>query len=143
VLSPTAVCVDATAVAHPSRMVGTGRPEATFAWLQLGTWNASFQRMTQLALTTGLENRPAVVSAASAARARLHVSGQELELRLKDYIEGQGWTLGTLLASTLLAILVGVSRTRNLGEVMFVNRRGSLPIDAQSAVRVASLGTAQ
>lgn len=72
--------------------------------------------MAQLVLTTRYDRN------ALGRRPRAPGSGQSLERRLQDYIASEGWTLGTVLASALLGVIVGMSRTRTLGEVFDLGR---------------------
>lgn len=76
----------------------------------LGTANASAKCMTQLALTTSFERAPAIDTAARQLA---------FEQQLQQYVAAHGWTLGTLLARTLLAIMIVIVGKRDVGTVLF------------------------
>jgi hypothetical protein len=66
--------------------------------------------MTPLAITTIYEPVPSL----DAGVRRL-----AFEQDLKQYVASHGWTLGTLLASLLLAIMTLMSGRRDVGAVLF------------------------
>ena len=66
--------------------------------------------MTPLALTTTYDRAPAIDAG---ARRRA------FERDLQQYVATHGWTLGTLLASMLLAIMTVMSGRRDVGAVLF------------------------
>jgi hypothetical protein len=66
--------------------------------------------MTPLALTTTYRRAPAIDAAARQIA---------VERQLQQYVAAHGWTLGTLLARTLLAIMTVVSGKRDVGAVLF------------------------
>jgi hypothetical protein len=77
---------------------------------QLGTSDASVNGMTPLAITT------------TYARPRtLHPTLRNVVIlrQLQQYVGAHGWTLGTVLARTLLAIMTVLSGKRDVGAVLF------------------------
>jgi len=66
--------------------------------------------MTPLAITTTYQAAPSID-----AGVRRHA----FERDLKQYVASHGWTLGTLLASMLLAIMTLMSGRRDVGAVLF------------------------
>ena len=70
--------------------------------------------MTPLAITTSFERAPRV-----AAGVESGLRQRAFELDLEQYVATHGWTLGTLLASLLLAIMTVMSGRREVGAVLF------------------------
>jgi hypothetical protein len=70
--------------------------------------------MTPLAITTSFEQAPRVGAGAVAGLGR-----RAFERDLQQYVGTHGWTLGTLLASMLLAIMTLMSGRRAVGAVLF------------------------
>jgi hypothetical protein len=66
--------------------------------------------MTPLAITHTYRGVPAIDTAARQLA---------FERELQKYVAAQGWTLGTLLARTWLAIMTTVSGKRDVGAVLF------------------------
>ena len=67
--------------------------------------------MTQLAMTTTYERAPAIDAAAQQLA---------LEQQLQQYVAAaDGWTLGTVLARTFLAIMTVIAGKRDVGTVLF------------------------
>ena len=66
--------------------------------------------MTPLAITTSYQHAPAIDTAARQLA---------FERDLQQYVTAHGWTLGTLLARALLAIMTAVSGKRAVGAVLF------------------------
>jgi hypothetical protein len=75
-----------------------------------GTANALAECMTPLALTTTYERAPAIDTAARQLA---------FEQQLRQYVAAHGWTLGTLLARTLLAIMTVMVGKGDVGTVLF------------------------
>lgn len=66
--------------------------------------------MTPLAITTTYERAPALDGA---ARQRA------FELQLRQYVAAHGWTLGTMLARFLLALMTTVTGKGDVGTALF------------------------
>lgn len=66
--------------------------------------------MTELAITTSYERAPAIDTAARQLA---------FEQPLQQYVSAHGWTLGTLLARMLLALMTVMSGKRDVGVVLF------------------------
>jgi hypothetical protein len=75
-----------------------------------GTSDALAHDMTQLAITTTYDRARTIDSAAR------HLA---FEGELQHYVAAHGWTLGTLLARAVLAIMTVVSGKRDVGVVLF------------------------
>jgi hypothetical protein len=88
--------------------ITSGRGLSLFAGL--GTANALAECMTPLALTTTYERAPAIDTAARQLA---------FEQQLQQYVAAHGWTLGTLLARMLLAIMIVIVGKRDVGTVLF------------------------
>jgi hypothetical protein len=66
--------------------------------------------MTQLAITTTYERAPAIDTAARQLA---------FEQQLQQYVAAHGWTLGTVLARTMLALMIAFTGKRDVGTVLF------------------------
>lgn len=66
--------------------------------------------MTPLAITTTFRPAPAIDRAARQLA---------FERQLQSYVDAHGFTLGTVLARALLAIMTAVSGKRDVGVVLF------------------------
>lgn len=72
--------------------------------------------MTPLAITTTYQPAPAIDTAARQLA---------FERELQSYVDAHGWTLGTLLARALIAIMTAMSGKRDVAAVLFA--RPKLP----------------
>jgi hypothetical protein len=70
--------------------------------------------MTELAITNTYDR-------ASAIPAAIHSAARQLDFQqqLRQYVAAHGWTLGTVLARTLLAIMTAVTGKHDVGTVLF------------------------